>query len=105
MLIPNQIVPVKMGGRNLTHYQSLGYDVNFGDIINVPVEELTPGSHVSVKIQCDVCGKKYERKYKSYLHYHTYGIDTCNKCKSIKSKKRTKKQPPIRAVFFIFLIF
>lgn len=87
MLIPNQIVSVKMGGKNLNHYRSLGYNVNFGDIINVPAEELTPGSHTDVKIQCDVCGKEYNREYKAYLHYHTYGMDTCNQCKNIKSIK------------------
>ena len=86
MLIPDQIVSVKMGGQNLNHYIALGYDVHFGDTIDIPVEELTIGSHVNVKIQCDICRKEYMRPYKTYLHYHTYDIDTCNKCKSIKAK-------------------
>lgn len=99
MLIPNQTVSVKMGGKNLNHYIALGYDVHFGDVIDVPIEELTSGSHVNVKIQCDICKKEYTRPYKSYLRYHTYDIDTCNKCKSIKTKTTCVDRYGVKNVF------
>jgi very-short-patch-repair endonuclease len=87
MLIPNQIVEVKMSGRTINHYRKLGYKVNnVGETISVPVEHLTSGSHVIVKIQCDICGEIFEREYKDYLYYRAYGMDFCKKCSVEKSK-------------------
>lgn len=84
MLVPNQFVEVRIGGRNLGHYKKLGYDVMFGDTIRVPVEHLTPGSHVEVEVLCDICGEKIKRDYKQYLYNHTRGYDTCSECKQVK---------------------
>lgn len=89
MLIPNQIVEVKMSGKTINHYRKLGYNVNnVGEMIRVPVEHLTSGSHVKVKVQCDVCGEVIERPYKEYLQYHTHEMDLCKRC-SIEKIKMT----------------
>lgn len=92
MLIPNQLIEVKMGGRNIKHYRNLGYDVRFGDIIKVPVEHLTPGSHVLIEVFCDVCGKKMNKSYQDYLEHHTYEMDCCTDCFQTKARKTCKEK-------------
>ena len=87
MLISNQLIEVKVTGRTLKHYKDLGYNVKCLDIIKVPPEHLTDGSHCDVKICCDICGKEITRPYKQYIAYHTYGYDTCNQCKDSKAKQ------------------
>lgn len=87
MLIENALVPVKPIGITLKHYCDLGYDARVGVEIMVKPSELTDGSKVRVIVECDVCHSLYNTPYKSYIRYHTYGMDTCPKCKHIKTKK------------------
>lgn len=87
MLIPNQLIKVKVIGITLEHYRRLGYDVKPFDTIMVPPEHLTNGSKRKVELICDVCGKLISRPYKEYLKYHTNDCDTCNKCKDKKAKE------------------
>lgn len=86
MLVPNQLIEVRVGVKTLKHYRELGYDVKCFDYILVPPEHLTDGANVMVQVICDVCGKPMSRKYEHYIYKSKSGIDTCNKCKSIKSK-------------------
>lgn len=87
MLVPDQMVEVKITKKIIDHYKNLGYDIKLGDIIMVPPNHLTKGSHAVVLVLCDCCNKKYEKPYKQYLSQHTYDIDTCFECKGIKYKK------------------
>lgn len=66
MLIPNQFFDIKIIKTNIEHYRSLGYNVQLKDIITVPTEHLTKGSHQEVQVECDYCGKKFPRIYKSW---------------------------------------
>lgn len=75
MLIENALVPVKPIGITLKHYCDLGYDARVGVEIMVKPSELTDGSKVRVIVECDVCHSLYNTPYKSYIRYHTYGID------------------------------
>jgi hypothetical protein len=84
MLVPNQLVEVKVISKTLEHYRKLGYEVKKNDIIMVPPEHLTNGSHSEVEVICDICKAKISRPYKQYLEYHKVGYDTCKKCKQIK---------------------
>lgn len=99
MLIPGQIVTVKVIGQTLSHYRSLGYDVNLFDIIQAPIEHLTDGSKVKVDVECDICKKQYSKPYKQYLKQHTYNIDTCNKCRHVKIKQTCMQQYGVENVF------
>lgn len=84
MLVPNQLVEVKVVGKTINHYKELGYNVNVCDVIMVPPEHLTNGSHSEVDVICDICGGNITRPYKRYLECHTNGYDTCEKCKQTK---------------------
>ena len=87
MLAPNQLIEVKVIGYTLQHYKDLGYDVKMFDTIMVPPEHLTSGSKAVVDVRCDICGDKMLRPYKKYIKSHTYGFDTCTKCKSNKIRQ------------------
>ena len=87
MLIPNQYFEIKITKANLEHYTQLGYNVDLKNIINVPAEHLTKGSHQLVKSKCDFCGTDIpEKEYKTYLINHTYCLDSCKKCTNEKAK-------------------
>ena len=87
MLVPNQLIEVKVIGCTLQHYRNLGYNVKMFDTIEVPPEHLTCGSKAVVDVLCDVCGKKIPRQYKKYIKSHTYELDTCTQCKTKKIKQ------------------
>lgn len=98
MLIPNQIVKVKIGSGNVNHYKELGYKIptrvnkygkivsDFGKYINVRQIDLTKGSSELVDVKCDICGKIMKRPYAQYNVYHNLGYDCCKKCNRKKSK-------------------
>lgn len=87
MLIPNQLVEVRISYRNITHYKDLGYNVKNKDAIMVPPEHLPTGSKIKVDVICDGCGKLLHREYIDYLNSHTDNLDLCNKCNRIKANK------------------
>ena len=86
MLVPNQLVEVRIGVKTLKHYRELGYDVKCFDTILVPPEHLTDGSHAMVDVVCDVCKKNMQKEYREYLKRHTYDIDCCEECYAKKIK-------------------
>lgn len=86
MLIPNQLVEVKIRKNYIDHYKSLGYDVTSGDIIYVPPEHLPNGSGKIVQVVCDICSKHIDKPYDVYLRTHKYNMDTCRNCKFAKSR-------------------
>jgi len=68
MLVPNQMIEIKWGRTNSTHYKQLGYKfTKIGDVLLVHAEDLLPTSKALVKIQCDECGKITTSTYQSYL--------------------------------------
>ncbi|MFW5848005.1 MAG: DUF7487 domain-containing protein [bacterium] len=86
MLI-TETVNIKIINHNIQHYKSLNYNVNYGDVINVPVQHLTLGSHYKIDVMCDECHILKNIKYQDYIkitnnHKNNY---YCNKC--VKSKK------------------
>ena len=58
MLIPNQLIEVRISYRNITHYKDLGYNVKNKDTIMVPPEHLPTGSKIKVDVICDGCGSR-----------------------------------------------
>ena len=63
-LIVPQTVKVRTSSSNYKHYKEKGYEFEkCGDIIEVNVMDLHPGSHEMVKVVCDICGKEREMCY------------------------------------------
>lgn len=89
-MILTKKIDVKIINHNLLHYKNLGYNVKYGDLININVEHLSNGSHIKIDVMCDKCGKISKIKYQDYLKI------TKNKsreyfCQICVKKERTEK--------------
>ena len=67
-MILTKKVEVKIISHNIKHFLSLGYKFNYYDIIKIPIEHMTKGSNIKIKVKCDIeeCGNI---KYISYEKY------------------------------------
>lgn len=82
-MIITKTVDIKIINHNIKHYQNLGYNVNYKDIITIPPEHLSIGSHVKIEVKCQECGSLRNVKYQDYykmIKNHKYY--SCNKCKN-----------------------
>jgi len=99
MLITKE-VEVKLNGKKIKHYDSLGYPlpkrktkdgmrVPKNALLKVKIEDVPLGSHIDVVVKCDYCGKEYSTRYDGYLNRKKNDIplDCCDECKSIKNKE------------------
>lgn len=94
MFVDTQLVEVGIGGTNILHYKSLGYDdITIGDKIQVQAKDLTPGSHVLVDVICDYCGCTFKRVYKTFNRSRKTNIkDSCEHCSHTKKNTETVKK-------------
>lgn len=87
MLILPQRVEVKWHSATKTHYVEKGYEfTKCGEIFEVDILDLKPGSSQKVKVLCDYCGQEYLRTYRGYNESKKNtktGKDFCKNCRSI----------------------
>lgn len=85
MLIIEKI-KIKIVTKNTNHFRMLGYDVKYGDIIEINTTELSENSKFRVNVICDRCGEIKNITYQEYLNQRKkFDFDTCNKCKFEKN--------------------
>jgi hypothetical protein len=97
MLITEKVI-LKINTSNYKWIQEKGYNITKDDIhkeIEVNVKDLAPSSVSLLVIKCDICGKKFTRKYNDYRRRQENdwsGIDCCKDCKyqKIQIKKQIK---------------
>lgn len=93
MGIINKKIEVLLHGINIKYYEDLGYEIpryydekhkkyfiKNNTKIEVKTKDLPKGSQIKVLIECDSCGKKYEKSYQEYFKYNHNGKTYCNKC-------------------------
>ena len=87
-LILPQTVEIRIGAIPCKYYKEKGYKCKFGEIIEVNVLDLYPGSHTMVKCICDICGKETKEEYRYVIENINNG--TSITCRDIlcKNKKR-----------------
>ena len=88
----SEYVEIKLGGRNIKHYENLGYKiprhmnkkkdmvVANGTIILVKISDLMPSSRCMVKIQCDNCNDILNVEWYDYINHNHNGKYYCHKC-------------------------
>jgi hypothetical protein len=89
-MIITKFVDITMGYWNLKYYKSIGFDVSFGDIINIEINMLPAGSHVKIEMRCDYCGEKFFKEYRAILKSKENNFtqkDSCRKCIGEKCKE------------------
>jgi len=93
-MILTENIEIEINKGNLPFYKSLGYSINMGDIINIPIEELSKGSNQVVKSKCDFCGNivdiQYKLYYKRTLKHKEFACS--RKCSSIRNSNLLNDQ-------------
>ena len=83
-------VEVRLSGKNISYYESLGYDIprksngkiDLNKCIIVKVEDLSKFSHVYINADCDGCNKPLRMTYNQYNSRNHNGKTYCHPCAS-----------------------
>ena len=87
-MILTREIEIKINESNYQYYDDLGYDVAIGEIIKIPIELMSKGSHYKIKCKCDGCGIEKEVIFKNYVKYdNNFGEYYCRKCSESKRKE------------------
>jgi len=93
MLIEKNI-KIKVSKKNISHLISKGYIVKLKDIINIKTEDLNTGSHLIIKVKCDICNTEKELSFQKYIkNIKNDNFYACSsKCAQDKVKKTSFKK-------------
>lgn len=92
MIITREAV-VKITEGNYQYFTDLGYDIAMGELIIIPIELLSKGSHVPLLCKCDDCGVEKEVMFKNYINYgNSWGTYYCRKCSEFKRQETVLKK-------------
>lgn len=91
-MILTREIEIKINESNYQYYDDLGYEVAIGEIIKIPIELMSKGSHYKIKCKCDGCGIEKEVIFKNYVKYdNKFGEYYCRKCSESKRKETLRK--------------
>jgi len=94
-MILDKEIEVTINPRNFKYYIYLGYKhLRVGELITIPVEDLSKGSNVKIRVLCDIC-EKAEKEVDNYtynLYIERHGFYTCKKCSVVKVKNTWKNK-------------
>ena len=82
MLLTKTVI-IEWYPQNKKYYEGKGYTfTSYGDKFEIPVSDITHGSHVEVTILCDYCkiNTKDIRYSKYYINHNHNPNDSCNEC-------------------------
>jgi len=86
-MIITKNIKINITSRNITYYKNNGYNIKFGDQLNIQVSDLNPGSPTKIEVCCDFCENVKIIQYRLYINnINNSGKYYCNKCKHKKSK-------------------
>lgn len=91
-MILTREIEIKINESNFQYYEDLGYDPSIGEIIKIPVELMSKGSHYKITCKCDNCGVEKGVIFKNYIKYgNKWGEYFCRKCSEKKRKESLRK--------------
>lgn len=87
-MILTKKLKIKVIGKTINYYRSLGYDVCVNGTIDIDIIHLTPKSRYKITVECDVCGCQKLLSYQKYTkNINSHGYYTCSqKCSVDKCK-------------------
>ena len=87
-MILTKSLKISINNRNIEHYNSLGYNVKYFDVIDVPIKDLRPSCNNEVLVVCDNCGAEKYYRYQEYnKSLKTYNVYYCKLCAHLKNKR------------------
>ena len=86
-------IKIKISKKNIEHFKNIGMDVKLKDIIEINPILLNKGSHVKIKVKCDICEKIKELSFQKYIkNIKNENFYACSsKCAQEKVKKTSIK--------------
>ena len=121
MSIVSTEIEIGLGGKNIKHYESLGYKIprrmdeykRFrivrGSKIIVKVQDLHEKSNVMLEVECDHCHKHYDMLYSNYQKVERSGKIYCRECavkifnsgenSSSYKKEKTKEERELKRLY------
>ncbi len=87
-MLLDEKVSIKITKKNIIHLQTKGYDCKLKDIIEIKTIDMNNGSHIPVRVKCDVCGEEKEIFWQKYVkNINNGGFYACSsKCAQEKVK-------------------
>lgn len=102
-MLLSKTVELKWNAKIKKHYTNLGYQfTKMGDIFVANVCDLTSGSFATVDVECDYCGKIYNKHWYRYLAENensTVHKDCCCDCKKYKIEETSIAKFGVNSVF------
>lgn len=92
MIVKGQLFLIKICRRDMyDYYTNKGYKINkIGEQISVRAEDLSAGSKMKIKYECDYCGEIFTRSVQSNNRSKKNNLkDACSKCCRTKRAKET----------------
>jgi len=91
MLITKNIKILVTNSKLVSIYRKKNINCKKGDIINIPIELLSKGSHEKVQISCDFCNRTIEKQYNTYNNQNKNGkyLDCCDNIDCMKLKRNS----------------
>ena len=94
-MILDEFIDIKISGsKQVVIYSKLGFDCKIGNIIHCPIDKLSLGSHLYIRMKCDFCGKEIKKQYNTYNNQTKMGKlpISCSDCLNEKRKYSIKEK-------------
>ena len=92
-MILTREISVRITESNFSYYEDLGYEVFIGEILIIPIELMSKGSHYKILCKCDSCSIEKQVIFKNYINYgNNWGEYYCRKCSEHKRKKTLRER-------------
>ena len=87
-MILTEEIKIKINKKTIEHFRNIGLDVNLKDEIIIHPSQLNKGSHLEIKVKCDVCDNEKKLMFESYYdNIKNGGFYACSsKCAQQKVK-------------------
>jgi len=86
-------IKIKTTNKNISYYNSIGFDIKSGDEIIIVPGQLPATSVVKILVKCDVCNNEKTISMHSYRrNIETYGYYSCSQKCSINKSKQTSTE-------------
>jgi hypothetical protein len=92
-MILDENIKVNIRAKNIKYYKDIGYDVKYGDLVEIKIDHLPKRSTLKVNVKCDVCGcEKILSLQKYNINIEKYNIYSCsNTCSYFKNRITLKE--------------
>jgi len=89
-MILTKIIKIKVNNKNIKYYKNKGYNIKYGEITEIDIDDVLKGSQKRIDVKCDICGKESNISIQKYYNnYNKYNIYTCLKCSRTHKNNRT----------------